>query len=337
MLPNSLVLGYFGLFAAPVYVSEASFVVDQSGARQAPSLSSILSQADYSLGGADLVKSYIRSPASIESLNSSLDLRKAYAAPRGDFAQRFGGLLHPVTTDIGLQRYMRGRISDTINQKSSVSTLKVAAYSPADARKIGKTVLSQSLEVINSLNKQRVDQVATVAHSNVEVVKAKLATLESEMLAARSKGAVFSPKADAQQVQDLIEAVQKEVLKKEAQLQYLQEKTPDSVQIPELQFQLNYMRKKIKNLNAELSGSGNSISSSDLKISSIKSAGQITEKLLLSAREAEQAARVNAAKSDYFIEVLSPPSLPDQPDYTGEVWIILGTLLASLLVWSFLR
>lgn len=336
-LPNLLCIAYFGFIAAPVYVSEARFVVDQSGSRQSVSLQSILSQSDYSLGGASLVKSYIGSPDAVQALDAKIDLRAAYGAPKGDFISRLGGLAHLDTSAVGLREFMSGRIEDRIDEDSSVSTLRVYAYSAKDAHEINRALIDQSLSVIDSLNQQRVDEIASVAHQNVETISGQLQTLKSSLLSARTDHAVFDPQSEADLTGAVIQSLQEEIARKQASLATLRDQTPNSPLLKQRSIEISSLKDQAEALQSRISGAANSISTSDALISSLESEIKITTQLLLSARQAEQSARVSAASSNYFIEVLSEPSRPDRPERPLRLYIIMSTLLGSLIVWSFLR
>lgn len=164
LFPTILAIIYYSLVASDRYISESRFVVRSSKGQSTSSLlGGLLQGGGVSSGGFSLsgssddaysVHDYILSRDALAELDKNLQVRKAFNGRGFDFATHFPGLEWWDDSFEALYRYYPRRVSIEFDSKSSVTVLRVSAFTAEDAYRINETLLKMGERLVNKLNER---------------------------------------------------------------------------------------------------------------------------------------------------------------------------------------
>jgi capsular polysaccharide transport system permease protein len=340
LLPTGIAILYFGIIASPVYISVSSFVVYSPNQRISSSglagLLSTLGGSD-STSAADTIHAYIRSWDAAMALNRKYDLYHIYGSDHIDILNRFGGVFHPYHSLIRLWRYYQGMVVDDLNKSDGISTLKVRAYSPADAERMNAFLLSKGQDIVNQLNAGARKKALGYARRDVAHAKRKLRAATLVLADYRNAHQVFNPQAQSGLQLALISRLQGRLIHEEGRLDAVLAHAPHNPQIPILRSSVAALKAQIIREGAGVTGPRNSLASKDKGYERLQVNQLLAEKLLEAAVTSLEQARVTAQKQALYLETISRPNLPDAPQAPKRVEGVLATLIISIMIWGIAR
>src|SRR5690348_8412161 len=142
VLPTLLAVLYFGFFASNVYVSESQFVVRSPDKTSTTALGMILKSTGFSNSGDEVyaAQDYVQSRDALKALNQNDAVRRSYHNAGVSIFDRFDPLgLSGSFED--LYRYYKDKVAVQYDTSSSIATLRVSAYNPADAYRFNRQLL----------------------------------------------------------------------------------------------------------------------------------------------------------------------------------------------------
>ncbi len=152
-LPTFMSVLYYGVIASDVYISESQFVVRGSRNQNTIGLGVLFggsftsSQSDsYSVGA------FMLSRDAVKQLDEKLSLRSRFNNWGIDVFNRFPGLTFWSNSFEALHKYYQKHVSVYLDTVSSISILKVRAYTAEDAHKINEELIHLGEELVNKLN-----------------------------------------------------------------------------------------------------------------------------------------------------------------------------------------
>ena len=180
LIPTVIAVIYFGLIASDVYISESRFVVRSPQRQVQTGLSSLLQGSGFSRSQDDTysVHDFVLSRDALKELDDQLAVRKAYSSKDADFINRFPGLDWEDSFE-ALYRYYRNRVTIDYDTVSSITVLKVRAFSAEDAFKINDLLLKMGERLVNNLNNRSRQDLIKTAEQEVALgeEKVKLASV----------------------------------------------------------------------------------------------------------------------------------------------------------------
>jgi capsular polysaccharide transport system permease protein len=338
VLPTALAILYFAFIAAPVYVTESSFVVrtsqgqqyNSSGLGQFLAGSGILtssSEDTYS------VQEYIQSMDAMKALDAKYDLRKAFGNSHVDIFKRFG-LMPGGKSDEYLLRYYQWWIVDTeIDTTSSIATLTVRAYSADDAYNINQSLLGLSEDLVNRMNQQARHDMVDFAQRDVDVAAVQAKQARLAMSAYRNTKAVLNPEQQGGIQLEQTTQLQTDLVAAKAQLAQLQSVAPDNPQIDPLKKQISTMETAINEKNLDVAGTNGSLAHKAEEFDLLAVELEYADKQLAENEALLAKAKSDALNKQLYLERISQPHKPTiawEPRSTRDV---IGTLLLSLVLW----
>ena len=167
-----------------------------------------------------------------------------YASDNVSIFDRFGGPFQKDSFE-HLYKYYLKKVAVEYETSSSITTLRVQAFTPADAERINAELLKQSEALVNRLNVRGRQDLIAYAQSEVDEAKEKSRTAALALSAYRNTEGVVDPEKQATVQLQMISKLQDELIAARTQLLQLQVFTPDNPQIPVL-------RTRIKGLGREI-------------------------------------------------------------------------------------
>jgi capsular polysaccharide transport system permease protein len=350
VIPTVLAIIYFGLIASDRYVSESRFVVRSSKGTSTNSLLGGLLQGGggSSSGGFSLssshddaftVHDYILSRDALTELDKTLQVRKAFGRQGADFASHFPSPEWWDDSFEALYRYYPRRVSVELDSTSSVSVLRVNAFTAEDAYRINDTLLKMSELLVNKLNERaRKD---TIGYALVEVREAEKRAKDASVAVAafrNEKGVIDPERQSAIQLQQISKLYEELIIGK-IQLAQLIAYTPNNPQIPQVRTRIETVQKEIDIETAKVAGGGGSLANKASAYERLALERAFADRQLAAAMTALEAARNDAQRQMLYLERVARPNLPDvaiEPRRIRSVFIVFVLGLAAWGIFSLL-
>ncbi|MFM1988704.1 MAG: hypothetical protein RJA99_1661 [Pseudomonadota bacterium] len=336
-LPTAAAGVYFGAIASDVYVSESRFLVRNPQRPQLSGIGALLQGTAFSRAQDDTysVHDFIRSRDALREVDGRLGFRNAYSDPGHDFLNRFPGI-DPDDSFEALHRYYQKQVGIDYDTVSSISILRVRAFSAEDAKKINEMLLEMGERLVNNMNSRSRRDLIEVAENEVRLAEARSKTASEALSSFRADRSVLDPdRQGAIQLQGVAK-LREELLAAETQLNQVRTVSPDNPQIGTLQQRVDVLRKAIGDENARVLGKGGGLVTKSPAYDRLVLEKGFADRQLAAALTALDTARNEAQRKQLYLERLVQPNLPDKAVEPRRVRGVVTTFVLGLLVWGVL-
>jgi capsular polysaccharide transport system permease protein len=338
VLPTTLAVLYFGLFASDVYVSESRFIVRSPDKPATSGLGVLLKSAGFSTAGDEIFAAheFVQSRDALKDINRDGAVVRAFGNSGISIFDRYNPLGQSGTFE-DLYDYYRRRVSVQYGTTSSITTLRVKAYSPQDAERFNRQLLERSEELVNRLNNRgRTD---LVQFATQEVVEAKIAAREAALSLARFRNerGIIDPEKQATLQLQMVSKLQDELIGARTQLQQLRAMAPENPQIPILEVRINSLSREIDEQLGLVAGNRRSLSATAAQYQRLELEREFADRRLAAAMNSLEEARNDARRKQAYVERIVQPSLPDEAEEPKRLRGILATILLGLAAWAILK
>lgn len=328
---------YYGCIASDVYTSESRFVV-RSPQRQSSttSLSSLLQGNGFgrSQDDAYVVHDYIQSRDALEQLEKQLNIKAAYSSPQVDPFSRFGLLGQSNLEELFL--YYKKHIQVDHDGVSSITTLKVQAYTSKDAYKINEKLLELSEQLVNRLNERGRNDMIRFAEDEVARAEQRAKAAALALSSFRKQKAVFDPERQSSLQLQQVSKLQDELIASKMQLVQIRSATPNNPQISVLEKRIATLQADIESETAKVVGEGASLSTKASEYERLALEREFADKMLATALASYEQARNDVLRKQLYLERIVQPSTPDQATEPKRLHGILATLAIGMILWGVL-
>ncbi len=338
VLPTVIAGLYYGPIASDVYISQSSFLIYNTQTPPVTGLNAILQTTGLrgSSPGAYAVSNYITSRAALAEIQRHLNIRHIYGSRNIDPFNRFGGWIWQNTSREELFQYYKSMVQDDIDTSSDISSLRVSAYTPQDALEINTRLLALSQRLINDLNKKANAEAVHFYASRVSHAEAKVTDAELALTRYRNRSGIFTPGPQASLQSELINKLEDQLLRTQLQLRLMEAGTPRNPQISALRKRVADLHSEITHQSTKLTGDPRSIASKSAEYERLALNQSFAQRELADALSAFRQAQVQAEKQQMFVELISPPSLPDLALEPKRLRNTVAIFLLGFIVWGIL-
>jgi len=336
VLPTLLAGLYYGVIASDVYISESRFVVRNPQRSAQTGLGALLQGTGFSRSQDDTysVHDFILSRDALHELDDKLKIREAFSNSSIDFVNRFPGIERWDTSFESLFRHYVKHVAVAYDTVSSISVLRVHAYSAEEAKRINESLLEMSERLVNNMNFRSRKDLIQVAESEVVVAEARAKAAAAALSAYRTDRSVFDPdRQSAIQLQG-IARLQEELIAAEAQLEQVRNVSPNNPQIGSLERRVQGLRSAVAAENARVIGPGGGLSSKSPAFDRFVLEKGFADRQLAGTLAALDAARSEAARKQLYLERLVQPNLPDRALEPRRLRSVLTVLVVGLVIWG---
>ncbi len=334
MLPTLLVVVYFGFLASDRYVAETRFVV-RTGSKPTfgGGLNSLLQMTGISRAQDDTfsVQQFILSRDVIRKMPKNVSLTKIYGHKSADYLARYPNFFYEDNVE-GLHSYLKSRFSMRYNPNTSITTLKVQAFTPGDAKKLALALLDLSEKVINRINDRIRDDSMRVAREEVNAAQAEVVAKQLDMTNFRNRELMISPKANSILLMELIGKLSAELSRVKALIDETRAGQPQNPQIRPLMRRVIALEKQIKIERAKLGTGADGLAPKISEFERLSLEREFAAKRLASAMTAMTTARTEAMRQQLYLVRVVEPALPESAIAPERLYNIMMTLAANLIV-----
>lgn len=337
VLPTALAIIYFGFIASDVYVSESRFVVRSPDKPSMSGLGLLLKGAAFSNAGDEIYAAdeYIQSRDALKALNRDGAVVRAYGNSGISVFNRF----NPLGMDGSFESlfdYFQGKVGVDYETTSSITTLTVRAYAPADAQRFNRELLELAETQVNRLNKRGRSDVIDL--SEQEVLDAQEAQRAAALALAQFRNAsgIIDPEKQAAVQLQMISKLQDELIGARMQLLQLRSIAPQNPQIPILQVRIAGLAREIDRQLGLVAGSHRSLSATAARYQRLQLDREFADKRLAAAMASLQDARAEARRKQAYVERIVQPSMPDEAQQPKRLRGVFATFVLGLIAWGIL-
>jgi capsular polysaccharide transport system permease protein len=338
VVPTLLAAVYYGLIASDIYISESRFIV-RSPQRPVPSgfLGSFLQGTGISRAQDDTfaVHDFIVSRDALRQLDQKLSLKKAFSQPDIDFLDRFAALEWDKSFET-LYRYYKKRVGVEYDSTSSISVLKVSAFTAPDANRINDMLLGMSEQFVNQMSERARTDIVRYAEGEVQQAEHQAADAALALAAFRNRNVVVDPEKQSTLQLQQVSKLQDELITTRTQVAQLKAVSPDSAQIRVLQTKIDTLQAAIDAETAKVTGRDGSLSGKAAAYERVELEREFADKQLGIALAALEAARNEAQHQQLYLDRIVQPNLPDIAIEPRRFRSIVIVLLLGLLAWGIL-
>ncbi len=335
LLPTVLASVYFGMVASDVYISESRFVVRSPQRQAAGGLGALLQGTGLTRSQDDTysVHDFIRSRDALRELDTKLNVRQAFSDAGIDRLNRFPWLDGDASFE-ALQKHYLKHVGIDYDAVSSISVLRVNAYTAEDARGINEMLLQMGERLVNNLNKRSRQDLIEVAEKEVLLSEQKARASALALSEYRSDRGVFDPdRQSAIQLQG-VARLQDELRAAQVQLNQVRQVSPNNPQVAGLANRVEELQRALASESAKVTGKGASLSAKSPAFDRLALEKQFADRQLATAFSALETARSEAQRKQLYLERLVQPNLPDKAMEPRRVRSVLMVLALGLLVWG---
>jgi capsular polysaccharide transport system permease protein len=338
VLPTLLAGLFFGAMASDVYISESRFVVRNPQRAAQTGLGALVQGVGFSRAQDDTysVHDYVRSRDALRELDAKLQLRAAYTRPTISVIDRFPGLEWEDSFE-AFYRYYQKQVGIDYDSVSSISVLRVRAFSAAEAQNINEMLLGIGERLVNNLNIRSRQDLIEVARTEVQVAENRSKAAALALSSFRSNRAVFDPNAQSALQLQGVAKIQEELLATEAQLAQLRQVAPSNPQVRALAARTDGLRKAIAAETGKVIGDERSLTGKAPAYDRLVLEKTFADRQLGSALASLEQARTEASRKQIYLERLVEPNLPDSAVEPRRVRSVLVVFLLGLVSWAVVR
>lgn len=336
LVPTALAALYYGAIASDVYISESRFVVRSPQRPAQTGLGALLQGTVFSRSQDDTysVHDYIKSRDALRELDAKLQLRAAYSDEAIDFASRFPGLERWDQSFEALHRHYLKHVAIEYDTVSSITTLKVRAFTAEHAQKVNTQLLEMGERLVNNMNTRSRQDLIQVAEQEVKVAEQRAKEAAAALSQFRSGRGVFDPDRQGT-IQLQGEArLREELLNAQTQLDQVRRVSPNNPQIGTLEARVAALKKAMADENARVLGSSGGLISKSPAFDRLVLEKGFADRQLAAALAALDNARSEAVRKQLYLERLVQPNLPDRWVEPRRLRAVLTVLVVGLLLWA---
>lgn len=339
LLPTCLATGYFCLMAADRYQSEARFVLRMPGRAIANAAMANLLQSSGVTRSTDdgyIVREFLESRDAMAWLEKTSRLRAAYGEPKWDFIWRFPNPFMS-NTEEGLYRQYERMVSASFDSSTGVNTLKVQAFTPADARHQTAALLDAAEALVNRLNERARRDAIGLADAEAERMRQRTLAAQAALTAFRERERLVDPGQATLAVLETIAKLSQEAAQVSVELGQLEKASPNGPQIGSLRGRRAALEAQIAIERQRLAGDAQSIAPKIAEYERLMLEREFAEKALMAAMTSVELARVEVLRQQIYLERVAAPGQPDYPAYPLRAVWCLATLAAGFMAWRMWR
>lgn len=336
ILPTLLATFYYTFIAAGLYVVETRFAVKGNEMQQIDLLSGLAGMPSQGGSATDsyIVQDYVQSLDIVRAISDEVDLVSMFNHPDADWLSSLG---YEPSQEEQL-RYWRKRVTVSYDPTTTIITLKMRAFSAADAKLLAEKVLKQSELLVNNLSEvARVDDLA-FAENEVARAETRVTSVRIAMNDFRNEVKDLDPTQTASAKIMLIGELEVQLAKAHAELNgltsYMDDRAPAVVNLTR---RVQALTQQIQHEKQNITGDSKTqpaLSGVFADYEPLLVERTFAEKAYTSALASLEAARIEAARKHRYLATFVAPIHPDEAIEPQRLKSVVTVLIASLMSWA---
>ncbi len=335
VLPTILTAIYYLFIASPIYVSEARFVVRTANQAQPSALGVALQGVGLTSTQTDsfTVHEYLDSRDGVDMLKRRFDLARIFGPQGSDFLSRYPRPFEKKSEE-SLYRAFKRFVTIGYDSTTGISTLRVSAYSPRDARSLTEAMLGGGETLVNRLNERSTNNAVIEATAARDLARSRVNAAQQALTEFRNREQFIDPTLSARESSELIGTLRANVAALSAERSQLAASAPSSPQLPILDSRIAAYRSQIERERELVSGASDSLAPKIGVYQNLVMDRELADKELASATAALVSADQEATRQKIYLDRIVEPNLPDTAAEPRRLMAILTVLISGLLAYG---
>jgi len=338
LIPTALAAIYYGLIAAPVYVSEARFVVRSPSQPQAMGLGTILQGAGlggFAAGDTNIyaVHAYIMSRTAVADLERRHDLRGILAQPKLDFLARFPRPFQRANFEDLYREYPRF-VTVGYDGLTGISVLRVQAFRATDAANLAAALLDGGEAVVNRLNDRAASDALSDARRQVAESEIRVVDSEAALTQFRNRERVVDPSRASLAGLDVTGKLEIQLDTLRAERDALAASAPASPQLAVLDRQIHAFEAQMGAEQAKMAGDSSSLAPKIGLYERLVLDREFAAKEQTVTSTALEEARDEVRRKRLYLERIVPPNIPDTALLPKRLFSVAMVFITALLIYA---
>jgi capsular polysaccharide transport system permease protein len=339
VLPTMLAAVYFWLLAADRYESEVRFVVRSPSSTAASQLTSLVQGTGIVRSSEDafIVHAFVRSRDAVRNLVSHSDLLARMQRPEADVAWQYPGLLRRAGSE-ELWRHFQRFLSVDYDSTTGITTLRVQAFRPDDARVLAEALIEQSERLLNTMSERAHRDSIRSASEAVERAREGARASLANISAFRQRNEMIDPNRTSAVAIETMTRLALEIARVNAELAEMRSQASDSPQARSLVQRAAAFEQQMQKERAAMAGTDTSLAPLIADYERLVLEREFAERAFASAQTALDLARIDAERQRLFVERISIAVSTDDPKYPyrflGVLAVfVIATMLNGVVGW----
>lgn len=332
LLPVAAISLYHLLISTDRYESVAAAIItEQKNSTASLDLSLIGLPSTASDHDAHVVEKLILSRDMLQYLDEKIQLREHLSNPDIDY---FSRLESDATFEEFLELY-RDYFTVDYNVETKILTIAVQAFDRAYAQNALKLILERSDKFIDALNNRMSQEQVRFFLKEEKKRKQDMLDAKANLLAFQQANKIFSTEAEAQTIFTTIGALETLAAQKQSELDSRAKiLSKNSAILQELKAQIASLQRQITTEKARLAGGeGRDISEIQSDFAAVQLELELATTAFKSTLATLEQVRIEAARKLKFLIVVTQPSLADESEFPRRWYIVISTIMISLMLY----
>lgn len=341
ILPTVLVAIYYFLIAAPLFVSEARFVVRTQQQDSPSSIGIALQRVGLATSSSDAfaVHEYVRSRDGLAAVQKREDLRVILGRSR-DPLSRYPRPWEGRSNE-DLYKAFNRFVTIGYDSTKGISTLRVKAFTAEDAQRTANILLDGGEELVNELNSRSSSN--TIEESRRTLVDAQLRLKQAQRALSdfRNSQGFVDPARSATESSQVIGSLMASLSAMRAERAQISSEAPNSPQLPSLDSRIRAYEGQIQEQRDRIAGDADSLAPKIGAYEDLVLTREIADKGVVQAQSSLDDAQLRARRQSLYLDRIVNPARPDKailPDRALQVFLAFLTALLvygiGSLVWA---
>lgn len=332
IIPTLIAAAYYLIFATPAYVSETRFVIRQASREQPSPLGFALQGVGLSTNQTDAfsVHEYMKSRDAAADLQEKTNLSSLLSRPGVDSLSRFPRPWESPSADT-LHQAMGRFIKVSYDSTTGISTLRVKAFNPNDARRMATVLLDGGEQLVNQLNERANEGAVREASRDLAEAETRLTASQLSLTTFRNRERIIDPSRAAVESSDLVGGLMSEVATMRAERAQVARAAPQSPQLELLDGRISAYEAQIEAERAKIAGTTQSLAPKLATYEALSLDREYAERSVAAARTTLDNAQIDARRQKLYLDRIVAPNLPTDPSEPKRLRRIF-TIFLSLLV-----
>ena len=337
VVPTAAAAIYYGLLAAPQYVSHVEYVVRGVDSHRSSGLAQLLNTFGVSRAADETaaIESFLKSREVLEKLSTQIDLRAIYGSRDADWLARFPRIWERDSFE-ALYAYTRSYIEVSKETVSGVTKLDVSAFDPKSAQRIADAMLALASEMANNLNARAQSDMVDNSKRELEESRDAVVDMQAQLTAFRNKELLVDPLAFAGTMLQEIGTLSLERARAQMQINEAERLSPNSPSLESLRVSANALEHKVEEERGKLAGDNSALAGKVANYERLTLLRELAEKRYSAALVSLDTAMTEAQRKRVYIEEIVRPNLPDESTKPERLRNAASVFVVGFLAFSIL-
>lgn len=339
LVPTVLATLFYGLLAAPRYVSDVKFIVRSVSTQRATGLDMLFRTFGIAktVDDANVIQKYLQSRDAMQGvIDSGIDVKAIFQRPEADWWSAYPYVWRRDSHE-SLYDYFSGHVAVDEDSTKGIIELKVETFRPADSLELSKTLLRLAEGMVNKMNERAQRDAMGAANREVTFAMDTVIQAQAALTAFRNKEVIVDPSKSTFSLIETIGNLTTDLSYAIAALKEMQTSSPNNPGIPAQRAKIAALEDRVRAERAKMAGGDDSLANKIATYEQLALRRDLADKALASSMNALDTARQEARRQHIYVEEVVEPNLPDESTEPRRLRAIMTVLVfgfaAFAVIW----